>query len=70
MGNVPLEQLLKVTNNSLYKLVTLVSRRAIEIADGAPKLCEASLSAKPASVAFQEIIEGKLTCKKSKKSEE
>lgn len=63
MENVPLEKLLAVTGNSLYKLVTLVSRRAIEIAEGAPKLSEVNVALKPASVAFQEIVEGKLSCK-------
>lgn len=69
MENVPLEKLLSVTGNSMYKLVTLVSRRAIEIAEGAPKLSEVNSALKPASVAFREIIDGKISCKKTKKSE-
>lgn len=69
MENVPFEKLLKVTNNSLYKLVTLVSRRAIEIAEGAPRLCEASPTLKPATIAFLEIGAGKVSCKELKKSE-
>ncbi|MDP1853661.1 MAG: DNA-directed RNA polymerase subunit omega [Candidatus Omnitrophota bacterium] len=69
MENVPLEKLLNVTGNSLYKLVILVSRRAIEIAEGAPKLCDVNSTVKPASIAFREILEGKVSCKKIKKSE-
>ena len=63
----PLEKLLDVTDKSLFKLVILVSKRAIEIAEGAPKLCDVSPSVKPASVALQEIVEGKLGCIISKK---
>jgi len=63
----PLEKLLDVTDKSLFKLVILVSKRAIEIAEGSPKLCDVSPSVKPASVALQEIVEGKLGCKISKK---
>ncbi len=59
----PLEKLLDVTNKSLFKLVILVSKRAIEIAEGSPKLCDVSPSVKPASVALQEIVEGRLRCK-------
>ena len=70
MEYVPLEKLLSVTDNSLYKLVILVSRRAIEIAEGSPNLCEVNPSLKPASIAFREIAEGKLGYKKPKKDGE
>ncbi|PIQ89182.1 MAG: DNA-directed RNA polymerase subunit omega [Candidatus Omnitrophica bacterium CG11_big_fil_rev_8_21_14_0_20_42_13] len=68
MNSVPIEKLLSVTENSLYKLVILVSRRAIEIAEGSPKLVEVSPSLKPASIALREIMEGKIGCKKRKAS--
>lgn len=63
MQEVPLEKILKVTHGSMFKLVILVSRRAIELAEGAPKLCEAGGSLRPASIAFYEIAEGKISCK-------
>ncbi|HDZ76945.1 MAG TPA: DNA-directed RNA polymerase subunit omega [Candidatus Omnitrophica bacterium] len=62
----PLEKLLAITDKSLFKLVLVVSKRAIEIAEGSPKLCDVSPSVKPASVALQEIVEGRLKCKFSK----
>jgi len=62
----PLEKLLDKTNNSLYKLVILASRRALEIAEGQPKLVVADASVKPSTVALQEIFEGKVQCKKIK----
>lgn len=63
MQEVPLEKMLKVTNNSLFKLVTLVSKRAIEIAEGSLKLSEAGGSVKPASIAMHEIADGKIGCR-------
>ena len=38
MDYVPLEKLIDKTNNSLYKLVILASRRALEVAEGQPGL--------------------------------
>jgi DNA-directed RNA polymerase subunit omega len=48
---------------SIYKLVILASRRAIELADGAQKLVDAPADAKPANIAMKEIIEDKITYK-------
>lgn len=67
MENIPLEKLLDVTDYSLYKLVILVSKRAIEIAEDSGKLSDINSSFKPASIALQEIVEGKVGYKKSKK---
>jgi DNA-directed RNA polymerase omega subunit len=68
MAYVPLEKLLDKTENSTYKLVITAARRALEIAEGQPKLV-AGLSGtiKPSTVALHEIAEGKVQCK-SKKS--
>lgn len=67
MGYVPIETLLDKSQGSIYKLVNLASRRALEIAEGQPKLVAASSSVKPSTVALYEIAAGKVTCGKEKK---
>jgi DNA-directed RNA polymerase omega subunit len=67
MGYVPLENLVDKSCNSVYKLVILASKRALEIAEGQPKLVEMNSSIKPSTVALHEIAAGKLICKKTKK---
>jgi DNA-directed RNA polymerase omega subunit len=69
MGYVPLEKLLDKSNGSIYKLVILASRRALEIAEGQPKLVGANSTTKPSTVALYEIAEGKVQCKKVKTKE-
>lgn len=66
MPNVPLEKMLDKTNNSIYKLVIVASKRALEIAEGQPKLVVAEASVKPSTVALMEIAAGKLTYRKIK----
>ena len=66
MGYVPLEQVLDKTDYSIYKLVILASKRALEIAEGQPKLVAANSSNKPSTVALEEIAQGKLVYKKAK----
>ncbi|MFQ5680806.1 MAG: DNA-directed RNA polymerase subunit omega [Candidatus Omnitrophota bacterium] len=66
MSYIPLERLLNVTNNSMYKLVNLVSQRAIKIAEGAANLCDTDSLVKPANIAFAEIAEGKVKIKEDK----
>lgn len=63
MGYQPLEQLLPQANNSIYKLVLLAAKRAVEIADGLPKLIEFPSSSKATSIALEEIAEGKVKLK-------
>ncbi len=63
---VALENLLDKTGNSVYKLVNLASRRALEIAEGQPKLVDCSSATKPSTIALQEIAEGKIKLKKAK----
>lgn len=64
MTYVPLEKLLDKSDNSVYKLVVLASRRALEIAEGQPKLVSVNASVKPSTVALYEISEGKVRYKK------
>jgi len=66
MVHVPRETLLDKSDNSIYKLVNLASRRALEIAEGQPKLVVADASEKPSTVALMEIAAGKVHLKKEK----
>ena len=68
MNYVPLEKLIDKTDNSLYKLVILASRRALEIAEGQPSLVgpHAAASASPSTIALREIAAGLVQYKKSK----
>ena len=69
MPYVALEKLLDKSNESIYKLVILASKRALEIAEGQPKLVEANSSTKPSTIALQEIAENKVHSKKIKPKE-
>jgi DNA-directed RNA polymerase omega subunit len=69
MAYVDLETLLDKSNGSVYKLVILASKRALEIAEGQPKLVEAKISVKPSTVALLEIAEGRVESKKIKLKE-
>jgi DNA-directed RNA polymerase omega subunit len=66
MEYVPLEELLDKSSESIYKLVILASKRALEIAEGQPKLVNVNSSTKPSTIALYEIAAGKVKCKKSK----
>ena len=66
MVYIPLEKLLDKSNYSIYKLVILASKRALEIAEGQPKMVEVSSSIKPSTVAMFEIADGKVIYKKPK----
>lgn len=66
MYYVPLEKMLDKADNSVYKLVILASKRALEIAEGQPKLVDAGPSVNPSTVALYEIASGKVSCKKTK----
>ena len=67
MAYVEVDKLLKNTPNSIYKLVILAARRAKEIGSGSEKLVDVAVNAKPASVAFKEIMENKISFKEKKK---
>ena len=62
MQDVAMDKLLDKTG-SIYKLVVLASRRAIELNEGAARLVNAPLDAKPTGVCLQEILEGKISYK-------
>lgn len=66
MKNIFREELLEKTDSSIYKLVILATKRALEIAEGAPKLIDVELDVKPTTVALMEIMEGKIKYKKQK----
>ena len=65
-GTISIENLLDKTDNSIYKLVILASKRAWELNEGSPKLVETE-SKKIAIVALEEIREGKIGMKEKKK---
>lgn len=65
MVYIELEKLLDKSSNSVYKLVILAAKRALEIAEGQPKLVEAHSSIKPSTVALQEISNGRVYSKKA-----
>lgn len=67
MDYVSLEKLLDKSEGSVYKLVILASRRALEIAGGQPKLVKVNSATKPSTVALYEIAAGKVYCKKTKR---
>ncbi|MDD5238024.1 MAG: DNA-directed RNA polymerase subunit omega [Candidatus Omnitrophica bacterium] len=69
MPYIPLENLLDKSNNSIYKLVILASKRALEIAEGQPKLVGVDSSTKPSTIALHEIAEGRIQSKKIKVKE-
>ena len=60
------EQLIDKSIESIYKLVNLASKRALEIAEGQPKMVNSNLDTKPSTVALQEISEGKVQVRKTK----
>lgn len=63
MAFVPLEKLLPKSGHSIYRLMAMASKRAMELADNAPKLIENPSSQKAASVALEEIALGKVELK-------
>ena len=66
MVYVALEKMLDKSDNSIYKLVILASKRALEIAEGQPKLVDVSSALKPSTIALHEIAAGKVCYKKGK----
>ncbi len=60
MGYQPLEELLPKAGGSVYKLVRIASKRALEISNTGAKLIQAPIDAKLATVALDEIRQGKV----------
>jgi len=69
MGYEGREKLLSKSLGSIYKLVILASKRALEIAEGQPRLVDDPVAVKPSTVALHEIAEGKVEAKKIKGKE-
>lgn len=65
MGYPPIENLLPKTNFSIYRLVRMAASRATELADGAPKMIEPPLGEKTATIALEEISQGKVVMKEA-----
>ena len=62
--DIPIEKLY-VKTSSMYKLVILASKRALELNSGAPKLTEAGTD-RVALIALKEILEDKVFLKQPK----
>jgi DNA-directed RNA polymerase omega subunit len=62
MQEIPLDKLFEKTG-SIYKLVTLGFRRAIELNEGATKLVDAKPDVKVTTLALKEILDGKISYK-------
>ena len=69
MGYTGREKLLDKSCGSIYKLVILSAKRALEIAEGQPKLVQVNADVKPSTVALYEIAAGKVQAKKAKQKE-
>ena len=67
MSYVPLEKLIDKSYGSMYKLVLLVSRRALELAEGAARLVEAPGDIKVTTLAMLEVAAGKVAMSEEKK---
>lgn len=66
MQNIYREDLLDKSDSSIYKLIILATKRALEVAEGAPRLVDAPLDVKPTTIALMEIAQGKVRYKKAK----
>ena len=63
MSYIPLEKIIDKAEGSLYKLVILASRRALELSEGVPSLVETSPEIKSTTTALREIANGKVQVK-------
>jgi len=61
MGYLAMEELLKNAKESMYKLVIMASRRAVELGSGSEKLVDAEPNTKLTSIALEEIRENKIS---------
>ncbi|HPL82847.1 MAG TPA: DNA-directed RNA polymerase subunit omega [Candidatus Omnitrophota bacterium] len=66
MGYVDREKLLDKSEGSVYKLVNLAAKRALEVAEGQPKLVDVNAALKPSTIALYEISAGKVESKRLK----
>lgn len=63
MSYQPIEKLLSKANYSIYTLVRMAAKRAMDLADGKPSLITNPSSKKIATIAMEEIIAGKIHVK-------
>ena len=61
--DMPIEELLPRAGNSVYRLVRMASNRAVQLAEGKPRLIKHPFSDKETTQALQEIAEGKVMLK-------
>lgn len=66
MKKIYREELLDKAPGSIYKLIIAATRRALEIAEGSPRLVDVPLELKPTTVALLEIKGAKVGYKKIK----
>ena len=59
----PMEELLPKAEHNVYKLSTIAFRRALELANGQPKLIDTPPNEKLTTSALREIIAGKVVTK-------
>lgn len=60
MVYMPLEELLPKADYNSYSLVTLVSKRALELANGASKLVDSAANEKLVTTSLREVRLGKV----------
>ena len=65
MAYLDLERLLDKSGGSVYKLVVLASKEALEIAESQYKHPSANPGMKPSAVALKNIAEGRVRYKKA-----
>lgn len=63
MSDIPIEELLPRANYSIYKLVSMASKRALELSDGKRCLAENIDTEKFTTMALHEIAQGKIEIK-------
>ena len=63
MENYAIEELISKSGGSVYKLVRIAAKRAMEISDGKPCLVNNLFSDKFTTIALEEIRQGKIESK-------
>ena len=63
MAQQPIEDLLAKADGSVYKLVRLAAKRALELSEGQPPLIKNPSTDKVTTLALEEIAQGKVVYK-------
>lgn len=66
MAKDPIEKLLSHAGGSVYRLVRMAARRALELSEGQPPLIKNPSSDKATTTALEEIAQGKVVYKNGK----